>query len=309
MWPSSELFNHWILRDGILSDQHAALLAGARSGRALSLTAFGIFLLGAGAAGLTLWNEWTANAPGVAAAIPAAVQRGTLKLGVERAPRPPRPTDYQTRREEGFEAVLRDDLQRRLNVAVELIPIKPEDEATALVQRHVDALLVHRPASTEADEAVVRTGYESGLTFLMRSDTTIRSWTDAAKRSTCIVEGNEAARAFTLRAGGSPLAYADPAKALAAMRAGECDAAVVDSTLAAQFVPLERWKKFGATLPARDVSQLVFKTAPGDRLSTRRLQRIADAWHRQRSWQAWTKTWATEVDFEAYLEQDAPDCH
>ncbi|WP_170850115.1 MULTISPECIES: transporter substrate-binding domain-containing protein [unclassified Beijerinckia] len=290
-------------------DQHAAFLAEARPGRALSVAAFGIFLLGAGAAGLTLWNEWTANAPDVPAAVPAAVQRGTLKLGVERVPRPPRPTDYQTRREEGFEAVLRDDLQRRLNVAVELVPIRPEDQAAALAQRHVDVLLVHRLASADADEVVVRTGYESGLTFLMRSDTTIRSWADAAKRSTCIVEDNEAARAFTLRGGGSPLAYADPAKALAAMRAGECDAAVVDSTLAAQFAPLERWRKFGATLPARDVSQLVFKTAPGDRLSARRLQQIADAWHRQRSWQAWTKTWATEVDFEAYLEQDAPDCH
>lgn len=305
MWPSSELFHrHWIL-----ADPHAVLLADARPGRALVVATLGVFLLGAGAATLTLSNEWTANAPGVEAAVRAAIQKGVLKLGVERLPRAPRPTDYQTRREEGFEVVLRDDLQRRLKVQVELIPLKAEEQETALTQRRVDALLIHRPASTDTSEAIVRTGYESGLTYLMRSDTTIRSWNDAARHSTCVVTGNDAARAFIHRAGGTPLTYADPAKALAAMRAGECDAAIVDSTLATYFAPLERWKKFNATLPARDLSQLVFVAAPGDRLSARQLQRIADGWQRQKNWQSWAKAWVTEVDFEAYLEQDAPDCH
>jgi polar amino acid transport system substrate-binding protein len=101
----------------------------------------------------------------------------------------------------------------------------------------------------------------------------------------------------------------DPAKSLAAMRTGECDAALHDAAMVSELRRAERWQKFSATLPQRDPSRLTIAANKEKAGVAAALASVAGKWREAGQWKLWNETWAADIDFEVYLEQDAPDCH
>jgi len=268
-------------------------------------------LLFATAAGASVLLVPVSNAPGVRPTLLEAIASKHIRLGVDHAPRPLRPADYEVRRAEGFESVVADDLARAWGIRPELVEIPPQQRMDALRDGRVDALMVRLgeqdPLASEIE--IVSSGYDPALAPIMRSDTKITSWDQLAGHKICFSDQNGAARNLVARIGGIAEPATVPAKSLAAMRSGQCDAAIDDADMVRVMMKMERWQKYRATLPPRDQMHLVFAVAKGDRQSAQALNAVARHWRWSRQWGKWIGSWVADVDFEAYLEQDAPDCH
>jgi polar amino acid transport system substrate-binding protein len=262
-----------------------------------------------------IWSSAAAGAkpPGVRAALSAARLRGVVRLGVDHRPPPLLSTDYEVRRDDGFQGVVADSLSHIWGIPVELVEVAPQDRIASLRNGQVDALFVR----TVPHDALLRqaetlsAGYETALAPIMRSDTAIISWQGLAGRTVCIAAGNEAARALAARYGAKVEIAKAPAKSLATMRTGGCDAVLDDAEIVHRLIGqnLGRWDKFSATLLPLDQQQYVFATAKGDIDSRDQLRDVVRRWHRDDQWLIWLRSWVADVDFETYLEQDAPDCH
>jgi polar amino acid transport system substrate-binding protein len=251
------------------------------------------------------------NADGVPAALEGARRRGAITVGVDYVQPPITLADYETRRGEGFEALLAEKLAEALGGRVDLVTVKPADRVTAVEKGEVDLLLVRIPDTVRSldDFEIVDTGYTSGLMPLMRSDTKITDWTHLAGRTVCVAEGNAAARALAERHGASVRVLKAPAKSLAETRTGACDAAIHDEAALRAMLKQPNWEKFSATLPAADRFRLAFAIRSGDRISRDTLGKMAAQWSAHEGWSSWEDQWGADVAFEVYLEQNAPDCH
>jgi polar amino acid transport system substrate-binding protein len=259
---------------------------------------------------------WLAHLPGDSAsgatpAIAHARQRGELRIGVDYVTPPLGPTDFEVRTPDGFEPVLADELAAALDTKVVLVGLGGDDPAAALSEGRVDLLLVHLPARASLGPGIetVDVGYRTGLMPLMRSDTAITTWDKLAGRVVCVADGNAAARVVAERHGAFVRVLKAPAKALAQMRTGDCDAAIDDEAVLEEIVKQPTWQKYSATLPVADRYRLVFAVRTGDRASFAALRDVVRSWSSGGNWLAWEQKWAADVAFETYLEQDAPDCH
>lgn len=253
------------------------------------------------------------NPAGVRAALTAARLQGVVRLGVDHRPPPLLPTDYEVRRDDGFQKVVADSLSHIWGVPVDLVEVAPQDRVASLRDGRVDALFVrtapHDSLPQEAD--TLGAGYDTALAPIMRSDTAIASWQALAGRVVCVAAGNEAARALAINYGAKVEVAKSPAKSLATMRTGGCDAALDDAEVVRRLIGqnLGRWDKFSATLLPLDPQRYVFAAAKGDIDSGDQLRDVVRGWRRDDQWLVWLRSWVADVDFETYLEQDAPDCH
>ncbi len=241
----------------------------------------------------------------------AALSRGLVRMGVERPPHEIGPADYQIRRAEGFVPEIGQTIAAALSTRVQFVRIDTGSEADALANGSIDLALVSKPRdSVWTNDTEIPVGHVTRLAPVMREDTSIRSWEDLAGRTICFSDDDAAANRLIDRLGGVPVAASAPAKALAAMRSGECDASLHDADLVnglAQ-LPNARWAKYSATLPPRQASQLMFVFGENDDFARRKLRDATARWGR-RFWNPLVAQWIADVDFEVYLEQDAPDCH
>ena len=263
-------------------------------------------LIAAGLAAIALASPIHTLATGITAAEPPII-----RIGVPYVPVPTSSPEARLYTEEGFELDLAAEIGKRLGKKVELVEVEDETGATALDAGRVDALFAR--ISDEdlrfAGVEVVPAGYASGVTVAMRSDTSIRSWQDLAGKTVCAAQANRQAQRLAEAAGARLLVRRVPALSLVGVRTGECDAAIHDALLLDRLFTDEQWKKFSATLPAKNPTRLVvlLPRAQGrlfDRVRAA-VEEMADA----DEWTARRNNWVTTVAFEVYLDQDAPDCH
>ena len=241
----------------------------------------------------------------------SAVANGLVRVGVEFPPREPGPGDYQIRRAGSFIAEIGQSIEARLSTNVRFVRVAPGSEAEALANGSIDLALVARPPnSTWPRDDAFPVGRVARLAPLMRDDTPIQNWEDMRGKKICFSDDDGQARRLIERLNGIPMPTSAPAKALAAMRAGECDASLHDADLmnGLASMPGTRWAKFSATLPPRHATQLTFIAAEGDDWAERALRGSLSRWKRG-FWKPLIAQWIVDVDFEVYLEQDAPDCH
>jgi polar amino acid transport system substrate-binding protein len=292
---------------GISGHQAVTALRRAGTGRHCVLAAGAI--LAAAAAWLTFLS--IDKAAGLPTSFEALRGRGTLRIGVDYVVPPLAPSDYEVRRPEGFESNVADDLAETVGLKVTLVEVDPGDRVSALREGRVDLLLIRLPAANAPAPAtkIVETGYRSGLTSLMRSDTVVTNWEKLSGRIVCVAQGNQDARLLAERYGALVRVLKAPAKSLAQMRTGECEAAIDDEVLLREMIRQPNWAKFSATLPTLDPSRLVFAANTGDQVLVAALKAVAGRWSRRDDWPAWRSQWADDVGFEVLLEQDAPDCH
>ncbi len=153
----------------------------------------------------------------------------------------------------------------------------------------------------------VPTGYQSGLTVAMRTDTDIANWTDIAGRKICFTDTNTQARDLIADFGGIPVAERAPAFSLMKVRNGECDAGLHEAALLHQLFQRPEWQKFSASLPVQRQATLVLSVA--DPASLPQVQAALAPITTDQAWQRRSARWARNVAFEVWMEQDAPDCH
>lgn len=266
----------------------------------MALSALGFALL-CGAVSLAIDSRAAAAAP-----LPAAV----LRIGI--APTHlPVSTGERDYTNGSFDAAYAAELAQQLGVSAELIPLPRDAQWQALQQGQVDLVLARAgdaPPSLSGLR-VLSTGYASGLSVSMRSDTTVRNWKDLSGQVVCTSADNTQARQQATRIGAALQVFEAPAQALVRVRTGECAAAILDRSQLDALLARKEWQKFSATLPATGEQPLQAVLAEGrDEL----VAPVRAAIHTIGSADQWTQRhqkWASNVAFEVYFDQTGPDCH
>lgn len=249
----------------------------------------------------------TAHAAGV---VERVTQRGVLVAGVPYVV-PPYNAGAKFRTPEGMETALAEDLAARLKAKLTTVRAEPAAAEPVLAAGKADVLLA---AVADGDPlhksaAVVPTGYSFGPMAIMRTDTDIKTWQQLKGRKVCVAEGGMYTGMTAARYGAVEKVYKAPADSLLALRVGDCDAAVHDSTLLEELVKMPEWKKFSARLPVGPRTSLVFAVPQGDAKTVELLRKVTGEWQARRHLEQLTNKRARHIAFEVYLDQDVPDCH
>ena len=267
-------------------------------------------------------------APGGGGAFGAARERGALRIGVPYLAEPV-PAGGKVRTPEGLDGDLAARLAQDLGVQAELVRVPPGEAAQALAEGRVDVALapagpaaqpgrgaesaaaadLGEGAAAPAGLLAVDAGYRSVPRPVMRSDTTIRTWSDMQGRTVCTAQAAWAARRQAERSGAQVRTYPVPSDALVAVRSGLCDAGLVDEAMWHPLMSMPEWKKFSATLPAQSGEPLQWLLAPQAGGDAQWLARRMKAWGSDGVYDALAQRWARNVAFDVYLDQEVPDCH
>lgn len=233
-----------------------------------------------------------------------------LRIGVAWLPEAAPAPEARLYTDEGFERDIGREIGKRVGDDVTFVALPPADLAGAVRAGVVDLALARLADGARPPEGVAALdlGYRSGLAASMRTDTTIRTWDDLAGRTVCVAAGNPHARAIAEASGARVQEERAPARSLMQVRTGACDAAIHDAAVLDALFATERWRKFSSTLPTRAASDLV-ALAPAASPIAAELGAIVADLGAAPAWDARRARWARNVDFEVYLDQDAPDCH
>jgi polar amino acid transport system substrate-binding protein len=240
----------------------------------------------------------------------AATSRQALRIGVEALPRGELPGDTRLYTEEGLEFELGQRLASGLGRDLRFVQVALAQRARALGEGKIDVFVGRfdaRPVPAGVD--VILSGYRSGLSVAMRTDTSIRHWQDLAGRTVCASSNNLRARDAAIRHGALVKLNDVPAQSLMQVRTGDCDAAIHDANLLQPLLQDQKWQKFSASLPATEALPLAVAVARTDPALSAAVAQAMAASRQAASWQAPAKKWASNVAFEVYLEQESPDCH
>jgi polar amino acid transport system substrate-binding protein len=236
-------------------------------------------------------------------------QRGKLVAGVTHVV-PPYVGGTKFRTPEGMETILADELAKRLQVTLTSVPATA-NRANLLSTGKADVVLSALPPGAQPGQsfAVVPTGYAAGPMAIMPTNTTIKTWEQLKGRPVCVSDKSPYVGTIAARYGAIEKRFNAPADSLLALRIGQCDAAVHDSTMLNELVRLPEWKKFSSRLPAGPGIPLVFAVPAADTSAVAYLKQVAAEWQANGYLnQLVTKT-ARQIAFEVYLDQEVPDCH
>ena len=156
---------------------------------------------------------------------------------------------------------------------------------------------------------MLSTGYASGLSVSMRSDTPVRAWKDLSGQVVCTSADNTRAQRQAAHIGAVLQVFDAPAQALVRVRTGECAAAILDRSPLDVLLARKEWLKFAATLPPTGEEPLQAVLAEGrtDLIAPVRAAVLAIGAGEQ--WAQRHQKWASNVAFEVYFDQTGPDCH
>lgn len=225
------------------------------------------------------------------------------------------PAPYQAgtkfRTPESMAAALAEDILQRWNSRPAWRRADASDRSRLLASREMDLIFATLPAGDALQRSAnfIPVGYAAGPMAIMRTDTTIRNWADLKGRTVCVTEHSLHAGMPSRSHGAIEKRYPAPADSLLALRIGQCDAAVHDSTLLEELIRLPEWKKFSARLPTGSESTLGIFLPRVDAETKRALQAIVADWRRSGHLQQLNSKRARQIAFEVYLDQDVPDCH
>lgn len=210
-----------------------------------------------------------------------------------------------------FDAAYARELAQQLGVEAELVPLPRDAQWNALQQGQVDLVLA-RPDDAQPTPAglrVLTTGYSSGLSVSMRSDTTVRDWKALSGQVVCTSADNTRAQQQARQIGSVLKVFDAPAQALVRVRTGECAAAILDRSPLDALLARKEWLKFAATLPptGEQPLQAVLADSRAELVAPVRaaVQAIGTGEH----WAQRQQKWASNVAFEVYFDQTGPDCH
>jgi polar amino acid transport system substrate-binding protein len=233
-----------------------------------------------------------------------------LRIGVAYLP-PPKTPDMRIYVDEGFEADLAHEIGTHLQAEVELVAVEDAEQLAAINEGRVDAVL--RRAGTDdpfrRSVEVLSTGFESGLSPVMRSDKPLPRWSELAGKVVCVTQANMQGQQLARSLGAELRILGAPAEALMLVRTGECTAAVHDRALLDVLLRQKFWRKFAGTLPPAGPTELVVGVAKGRGELVSELKRALAILGTAEQWRLREGRWAELVSFEVYRDQVAADCH
>ncbi|ARP95415.1 transporter substrate-binding domain-containing protein [Bordetella genomosp. 13] len=254
------------------------------------------------------------NTDSSAAPFLRARARGTLVIGIPHLAPPPAP-GAKIRTPERLDTPVAERLGAALGLPVTLRQVAPGEAAALLAAGEVDAVLADQVEGQSAagarapDVARVPTGYVVRPQAVIRSDTPMRRWQDAAGRSVCMAGAAAHAQELAARWGAKVRTFRVPSDALVAVREGACDIGMIDDAVWAPLMRFPEWKNFSATLPLDGpLAERVWLVA-GQGGQAEWLERQMRQWRRDGAWKTMTDQWARDVAFDVYLDQEVPDCH
>ncbi|MDI4234063.1 transporter substrate-binding domain-containing protein [Bradyrhizobium sp. Arg237L] len=233
-----------------------------------------------------------------------------LRLGIVYVP-PAKTPDMRLYIEEGFETDLAREIGERLHADVKLVLVPPADRLAALNENRVDAVLARIADDDPLRKAaeILPTGYESGLSPVMRSDRPLRQWSDFKDRVVCVTLANNRGQKLAQSLGAEVRTLRAPAEALMLVRTGECMAAIHDRAVLDPLFTKRSWQKFSATLPPVDPTSLVIVVATHRTDLAIAIRRALTTIGSAEQWQQRRERWAELASFEVYRDQAGPDCH
>ncbi|MEO7031515.1 MAG: transporter substrate-binding domain-containing protein [Herbaspirillum sp.] len=242
-------------------------------------------------------------------AFSTARNRGQLVVGLQTVS-PPYLAGAKFRTPDGLDTVVANQIAEQLQLKLVTRQIGTDAEVSAQSPVGTDLQLVTLPDDVRAPRSstVIPTGYSSGTMAIMRTDTTIRNWTDLKGKVVCVVNAGRHS-GIAASYGAIEQSYRAPADSLLAMRTGECDAAIQDSALLEQLIKLPEWKKFSSRLPIIKRSSLKMVIPATDTASAKELKRLVAVWRGQHMLSRASTQAIRNMAFEVYLDQSVPDCH
>ena len=204
-----------------------------------------------------------------------------------------------------IDTALAEDLARRLQLPLRAVPADPSGPAAATVR----LTSLRDLAEVPRDVSVVPIDYRAVPMAIMRSDTSIRRWEHLQGRKVCVAAGGHHVGTVARRHGAVEQVYPSTTDALVALRVGDCDAMVHDSTMLEELLRLPEWKKFSARLRGNQRSTLAFLVPAQEQSRVQALRRVAFEWDAGGYPEQLVKKTVRDIAFEVYLEQDVPDCH
>lgn len=236
--------------------------------------------------------------------------RGELIVGVPYLA-PPLAAGAKVRTPERLDSAIAQRLGKDLGLPVTLEQVDARQAQALLASGAVDLVLADQADAEGMLPSGIRrvpTGYATRPQAVIRDDTAMRRWPDAAGRTACMSEAAVAAQALARRWGATVRVYRVPSDALVAVRQGQCDLGLVDDTVRAPLMSYPEWKKFSATLPLEG-SAVEHVWLLRDKAEAGWLAGRMREWRGQEGWRKMTSQWARNVAFDVYLDQSVPDCH
>jgi polar amino acid transport system substrate-binding protein len=233
-----------------------------------------------------------------------------LRLGVAYMA-PAKTPDMRIYVDEGFETDLARAIGESLDVDVKVVLVPPNGQLAALSENRVDAVLARIGDDDPLRQAAVilPTGYESGLSPVMRSDMPLRQWSDVKGRAVCVTFANDRGQKLAQSLGAEVRTFRAPAEALMHVRTGECVAAIHDRAVLDRLFAKRSWQKFSATLPPVDPTSLALVVSKQRTNLATTLRRALASVGTAEQWRQRRERWAELVSFEVYRDQAGPDCH
>lgn len=239
-----------------------------------------------------------------------AKQRGKLLAGIHYVV-PEYKGGMKFRTPETLDNALLEDVAKRLQLPLTTVRVVPGNQARLLSSGKAD-LTVSTVAESDPlhrTHTVIPTGYSAGPMAIMRTDTDIKTWEQLKGRKVCVSEGGMHVGTVGPKYGAIEMVYKAPADALIAVRTGECDATVHDSTMLEELIRYPEWKKFSARLPTGPRSTLAFVLPASEGKNAAFLKQVVNDWTAGGHLDKLMKTAVRNIAFEVYLDQNVPDCH
>ncbi|WP_426114643.1 transporter substrate-binding domain-containing protein [Pseudomonas sp. DSP3-2-2] len=210
-------------------------------------------------------------------------ERHRLVVGVLLSGGPFGSIDPANQKPKGLNVDLAEDLGRRLNAEVELVPVLPANRVQFLQQGKVDLLIANMEWNPERGQilgSVPTPFYRVGGTAAVLKDSKITTWQDLKGQPVCTSQGSSYVKPLT-EFGAELKAFKSSSESLLALRGNNCVAAVHDATLINPLLADNaEWKDYRAISPELNPAPSVIWTRLGETDTQAKLDAIVKDWHR-----------------------------
>ncbi|MFC6340169.1 transporter substrate-binding domain-containing protein [Pseudomonas sp. CCM 7891] len=210
-------------------------------------------------------------------------QRHVLVVGVLLSGGPFGGIDPATHKPRGLNVDLAQELGRRLDVEVQLVPVLPANRVQFLQQGKVDLLIANMEWTAERGEIlgfVPTPFYRVGGTAAVLKDSKITHWEDLKNQPVCTSQGSSYIKPLT-ELGVEIKAFKSSSESLLALRGNNCVAAVHDATLINPLIAdIAEWQGYRALTPELNPAPSVIWTRRAESDTQARLDLIVKELHR-----------------------------
>lgn len=211
-------------------------------------------------------------------------QRHRISIGVMLTGAPFGTIDPQTRKHQGYNVELAQELGKRLGVETETVSVLAPNRVQFLQQGKVDVLIANMQYTDERAKILdfVPTPYEQvGGAALMHKGAGIKSWADLKDKPVCVSQGSNFIEPLQQQYGAQIKAFRSQSESLLSLRGNGCVAAVHVSPTMHGLLDNSEWADYEIPLDSDLIpSDSVIWIRKGESDTQARIDAIVRDWHR-----------------------------